>query len=144
MHFSGGTGGGNSSINGDGGWSYYNPEAVLKVIGPSVGPVKCSEDENSVLQTTNVRHSGDESLSKFLDGTKEFPKLCKVIGDGMVQILSPLEYNEELCHGNCSAKGATCVALDMDAKIGACICPNGITLNHINPQCSNGKHTFIS
>ena len=132
-YFSGGDGGMHSSMNGQGGWSYYNPDAILKVIGPSVGPTKCSED--SGLQIKD-EHSGDEMLPNFLE---DVPTLCKVVGDGMVQILSPSEYTEALCHGNCSAKGATCVALDMEAKIGACICPNGIILNHINPQCTNGE-----
>ena len=82
----------------------------------------------------------DRNAPTFTDGgTLAIPALCKVIGDGRVQILPATGYTEALCQGNCSIKGATCVALDLEAKIGACICPNGVMLNHLNPQCTNGK-----
>ena len=125
----GGQGGLSNIENGRGGWSYFNPASVLKVIGPNMGLPKCVEDSNLQIK--------DETDPVAL--REAVPSLCKVVGDGIVQILSPSKHTESLCHGNCSSKGAKCVALDMDAKIGRCLCPNGIILDHLNPQCSNGK-----
>ena len=126
----GGAGGFSNTMNGKGGWSYYNPSSVLKVIGPNMGLPKCVEDSDIYAKD-----------KKDPITVENVPSLCKVIGDGIVQILSPSKHTESLCHGNCSSKGAKCVALDMDAKIGRCLCPNGIILDHLNPQCSNGKIT---
>jgi len=122
-------------MNGKGGWSFYNPNAVLKVIVPNIGLPKCVEEYEGLLKEHN-----DEKNPELAE---TIPPLCKVLGDGMVQILSPSKHTAALCHGNCSSKGATCVALDMEAKIGRCLCPNGIILDHLNPQCSNGKCTLL-
>ena len=128
MLISGGFGGLHSTMNGKGGWSYYNPKSVIKVIEPNAGLPKCAE--RSDLSTKN-----DKGV---IEDMSAIPPLCKVSGDGMVKILFSKQ-EESLCQGNCSTKGATCVALDMEAKIGRCLCPNGIILDHLNPQCTNSK-----
>ena len=102
---------------------------------PNIGLPKCVEEYEGLLKEHN-----DEKNPELAE---TIPPLCKVLGDGMVQILSPSKHTAALCHGNCSSKGATCVALDMEAKIGRCLCPNGIILDHLNPQCSNGKCTLL-
>ena len=66
-------------MNGKGGWSYYNPNAILKVIGPNLGLPKCVEELHLPMK--------DEKITS--DDIETVPPLCKVIGDGMVQILSP-------------------------------------------------------
>ena len=134
--FAGGNGGDHNTMNGKGGWSYYNPNAVLKVIGPNLGLPNCVEEE--VMKKPLKGEKVPDTMLK-----DDVPPLCKVVGDGMVQILDPSTYKGSLCHGNCSTKGATCVALDMDAKIGRCLCPNGVILDHLNPQCSNGKKIVL-
>ena len=126
-----------STMNGKGGWSYYNPNAILKVIVPNIGLPKCVDH---IDKFEDLKQQIDENNPELAE---RIPPLCKVMGDGMVQILPPSKHTEALCHGNCSAKGATCVALDMEAKIGRCLCPNGIMLDHLNPQCSNGKKTYL-
>ena len=129
----GGFGGSHSTMNGKGGWSYYNPDAVIKVIEPNIGLPKCAE--RSYVSTKNDKGK--------IENTLVIPPLCKVSGDGMVKILFS-EQEESLCQGNCSTKGATCVALDMEAKIGRCLCPNGIILDHLNPQCTNSKQNVFN
>ena len=51
MFISGGFGGLDSTMNGKGGWSYYNPKSVIKVIEPNAGLPKCAE--RSDLSTKN-------------------------------------------------------------------------------------------
>ena len=108
-----GEGGKATNKNGHGGFSYYNPSSVLLLL-----------DSDSDV----IHHS--PSLNKA-------PNTWKHTGSGFVHIIPPLI--NELCHLNCSERGATCVTLNYEMTKKVCICPNGVVLGFLHAQCSDGK-----
>eukprot|EP00094_Tigriopus_californicus_P000196 TCALIF_00190-PA protein Name:"Similar to ALK ALK tyrosine kinase receptor (Homo sapiens)" AED:0.10 eAED:0.10 QI:0/0.88/0.72/0.94/0.88/0.94/18/0/1347 len=101
--FVGGKGGDNDTQNGEGGWSYFNSEAVVKILSPS-----------SAFRNAPAR--GD------------IPSTWKHRGAGQVQIIEALP--DRYCHTNCSSFGAVCMTFDPEEDIRGCVCPNGIILTH--------------
>ena len=122
--FSGGHGGSDKFTNGEGGWSYYNPDAVIRVLDYRMYPT------HSVVQLAATGSQGNTAAS--------LPQLWTNQGHGQVQILPPLPLDDP-CQSNCSAFGASCVILDPDTKKLSCLCPNGKILDAFNPQCSDGE-----
>ena len=42
-------------MNGKGGWSYYNPNAVLKVIVPNIGLPKCVDELEAIHKDEKIQ-----------------------------------------------------------------------------------------
>ena len=97
--------------NGEGGFSYYNPDAVLLVL-----------DSKSELHHAPSRW--------------KMPTPWEHVGDGQVQIIEPLRGN--ICQSNCSALGAICMALDPNRVLKGCVCPDGTMLDFTHSRCHTG------
>lgn len=144
--FVGGHGGQSEYDNGQGGFSYYNPEAVVLLL-----------DASSELTPKGMSQHGNPHQQRSL----QMAKLWKNQGSGFVYIIPSL--SDDTCQvkaifnckdqtfltlffqstvGNCSELGAVCMALTQDLKLTRCVCPNGIILDHMHPRCSEGKTIF--
>ena len=114
--FIGGNGGATIDGDGEGGWSFYNQEAVIRVLSLS------HPETSSSFSETGAKVS--------------LPQLEWHRGQGTVNILPPVM--DAQCTSNCSTKGAACIALDLAAKVLRCVCDNGMILDHINSTCESG------
>lgn len=119
----GGSGGSGPYQNGLGGWSYYNPKAVVKIL------------EN---WKQNYYRSGAAALS---DSRSSTTPIWKSRGPGRVVIVPPLR--KESCQRNCSLLGAVCVAVGEGEHAYGCLCQNGVLLDLFdgrhNRSCSEGN-----
>ena len=74
LFFTGGLGGIDQFSNGEGGWSYYNPDAVLKVLDARMNPI------HSVVHLAATGNQANPSAS--------LPQLWSNQGHGQVCFLS--------------------------------------------------------
>ncbi len=177
--FQGGQGGNGNRSNGAGGWSFYNPGAVLAILDPdgrqryalrhlaakgeAQGQTGCSLNLPADLCTyvlyviiVDDRKPKKSIMNGILSGVLTIklifsssgprrPNVAKREGPGRVVVVAPAR--SDPCRANCSALGATCVALDATpGPSGArgCVCPDGAMLDYHNPTCDKGISDYLS